>query len=61
MALFLYGIMNFSNGKYCDGNSADYYSCTNTAVYYYYAPLSLVACILGSFFVAIWKLKREEN
>ncbi|MCK9352358.1 MAG: hypothetical protein WCT49_05190 [Candidatus Paceibacterota bacterium] len=60
IALFLSGILNFSNGKYCDGNVADYYACTNTAVYYYYGPLSIGACILGAFFVTVWKMKRER-
>lgn len=61
IALFLFGVLGFSNGKYCDGNPADYYSCTNPSAYYYYSPLAIALCILGAFCIAIWFLKKSEG
>jgi hypothetical protein len=61
IALFLLGVLDFSNGKYCDGNPADYYSCTNPSAYYYYSPLAIAFCILGAFCITIWFLKRFER
>jgi hypothetical protein len=60
MAFFIFGLLGFSHGKYCDGNVADYYACTNSAVYYYYGPISRIACTLGAFLMAIWKISKEE-
>ncbi len=61
IALFLLGVLNFSHGKYCDGNVADYYSCTNPSAYYYYGPLAIMLCIFGAFCVAFWFLKKTER
>ncbi|MFA6566034.1 MAG: hypothetical protein WCT48_04780 [Candidatus Paceibacterota bacterium] len=62
-ALFLLGVFGWSNGKYCDGNAADYYeySCTNPAVYYYYGAFALAAIIIGSFFAIAWFLKKSDT
>ncbi len=57
LTLFLLGLLNFSRGKYCDGNPADYYSCTNPSAYYYYSPLAVALCIIGAFCIAFWRLK----
>jgi hypothetical protein len=61
IALFILGLLNFSNGKYCDGNVADYYSCTNTAVYYYYGPIAVIACIVGAFLMTVWHINKISN
>jgi len=61
IALFLFGILGFSNGKYCDGNQADYYSCTNPSAYYYYGFFATALCIFGAFCIALWFLKKPER
>lgn len=61
IALFLFGVFNFSNGKYCDGNPADYYSCTNPSAYYYYGSFAITLAVLGAFCIAIWFLKKSER
>lgn len=61
IAFFLVGILDFSNGKYCDGNPADYYSCTNPSAYSYYSPLAIAFVIIGAFCIALWLLKRFER
>lgn len=59
--LLLTGLLNWSSGKYCDGNTADYLSCTNPTTYYYYGGLQIVLIIVGSFFLLFWYLKRNKN
>jgi ammonia channel protein AmtB len=61
ITLLIFGLLGFSNGKYCDGNPADYYTCTNTAVYYYYGRIATLSTILGAFLIAIWKINKEGN
>jgi hypothetical protein len=61
LALFIFGVLDFSNGKYCDGNPADYYSCTNPSAYYYYGFFAVALAIIGAFFIALWFLKKSEK
>jgi hypothetical protein len=59
--LFLLGVFGFSNGKYCDGNAADYYACTNPAAYYYYSIPAITAIVLGGFFLSVWYVKKMNT
>jgi hypothetical protein len=61
MAFFICGFLSFNHGRYCDGNVADYYACTNSAVYYYYGPISIIACVFGAFMIAVWKINQGEK
>lgn len=60
LALFLLGAFGFSSGKYCDGNPADYYSCTNPSAYHYYSPVALIAIVAGAFCIAVWFIKKFD-
>ena len=56
-ALFLIGFVGFESGRYCDGNSADYLSCTRPATYYFYDAPHTILIILGVFLVMMWVLR----
>ena len=58
-ALLFIGILGFESDKYCDGNTADYLSCTRPTTYYFYDNLDVVLIVLGVFFVILWFLKRR--
>ena len=55
------GMLNFSSNKYCDGNTAEYLSCTRPTTYYYYGWLQVAFVILGVFLILLWVLKRRER
>ncbi|MEN9412958.1 MAG: hypothetical protein RLZZ342_45 [Candidatus Parcubacteria bacterium] len=52
--LFAIGVLGFESGKYCDGNTADYLSCTRPAVYYYYSAFDIVLVVVGIWFITVW-------
>lgn len=56
--LVLVGLMNYEVGKYCDGNTAEYLSCTRPAVFYYFDTLDIVLVIVGFFFLLAWYVRR---
>ncbi len=58
-ALTLIGALNFNSARYCDGNTADYLSCTRPATYYYFDAFDTTLIVLGVFFILIWCLKRR--
>lgn len=58
-ALLLLGLLNFQNGKNCDGNSADYLSCTRPSTYYYYSWFEITLVILGTFLILLWFIKMK--
>jgi len=60
-ALFIAGLFSFESDKYCDGNTADYLSCTRPTTYYYYDALAIVLLIVGVFFIMIWLLKNRKE
>lgn len=60
LLLTILGVMNLHAGRFCDGNSADYLSCTRPAVYYYYSGLDLLLVTLGAFLIAMWVLTRKR-
>jgi SNF family Na+-dependent transporter len=55
------GMLSFSSNKYCDGNTAEYLSCTRPTTYYYYGSFQIALVILGVFLVLLWVLKRREH
>lgn len=61
LAAVIFGLLDFSNGKYCDGNPADYYSCTNPDTYYYYGFFAIALTIIGAFCITLWFLKKTER
>lgn len=60
-ALVLLGLFNFQSGKYCDGNAADYLSCTSPTTYYYYGALEIALILIGVFFILLWFFKRAQR
>ena len=57
--IFLIGALNVQSGKYCDGNTADYLSCTRPTTYYYYNGLEIAIIIVGVFLILLWFQKRK--
>ena len=60
VTLFLLGLLNWSIGKFCDGNSADYLSCTRPTTYYYYGSFEIILILLGVVLVLIWLVKKRK-
>lgn len=58
--LTLLGVFGFHSGKYCDGNTADYLSCTRPTTFYYYGWLEIICIIVGVFFILLWLQKRHK-
>ena len=50
-------IFGFSSGRYCDGNTAEYLSCTRPATYYFYDVWHVGLLVIGVFFILVWFLK----
>jgi len=59
--LFVFGLLNFQSGKYCDGNTSEYLSCTRPTTYYYYDGLDIAIIIIGLFLIMIWVLKKKRS
>jgi hypothetical protein len=59
-ALLVWGFFGFRTGRYCDGNTADYLSCTRPTVFYYYDTFHVALILLGIFFILLWILKRQR-
>ncbi len=57
--LFLVGLLSFESGKYCDGNAADYLSCTRPATFYYFDTLDTVLIVAGSICILVWFMKEK--
>lgn len=60
-ALLTLGLLSFESGRYCDGNTADYYSCTRPTTYYEFPGWAILATILGLFFVVLWFLYQKKR
>jgi hypothetical protein len=60
-ALLFMGFLSFESDKYCDGNTADYLSCTRPATFYYFDALDIFLIVIGVFFILLWFLKRGET
>ena len=59
--LTLIGFFSFQSGKYCDGNTADYLSCTRPTTYYYYPTISIILIVIGICLVLVWKVRRDTE
>lgn len=59
--LFILGFFNWSSGKYCDGNTADYLSCTRPATYYYYGWFEILLIALGVSLVLVWLVQNSKR
>ncbi len=59
-ALFLIGLLGFESGRYCDGNSADYLSCTRPATYYFYDAPHTILIVLGVFLILLWFVRARR-
>ncbi len=59
-ALTIMGLLGFSSSKFCDGNTADYLSCTRPTSYHYYSAFAIFLVIIGVFFILFWFLKRRK-
>lgn len=60
-ALVLIGSFSFHNGKNCDGNTADYLSCTRPSTFYYYSWFEVTLIVVGSFLIIVWFLRSRER
>lgn len=60
-ALVLVGLLSIEADKFCDGNTADYLSCTRPSTYYFYSPLDIAIIIIGAFLVMLWFLNRRSH
>ncbi len=58
-ALTLVGIFSIEADKFCDGNTADYLSCTRPSTFYFYSPLDIGIIVVGVFLILIWFLNRR--
>lgn len=60
-ALFLIGLLGFESARYCDGNSADYLSCTRPATYYFYDAPHTILIVLGVVLILTWWVRKNER
>ncbi len=60
-ALALSGLLHLQHGKYCDGNAADYLSCTRPATYYYYGAFEIILAVVGISLILVWFLRRSHK
>lgn len=60
-ALILIGFLGFESDKYCDGNTADYLSCTRPTTYYFFSALDITLIVVGVFFILFWFFKRHTS
>ncbi len=58
--LILLGALNFNSDKFCDGNTADYLSCTRPSTYYYFDALDIALIVIGVFFVLLWFVRERR-
>ncbi len=61
VALTLIGFLSFQADKFCDGNTADYLSCTRPSTFYFYSPLAITIIVLGVFFILIWMRRNAHR
>jgi hypothetical protein len=59
IAMTVWGLLHFSSGRYCDGTSADHFSCINSATYYFYDVWTILVVIFGALLITHWLLSRS--
>ncbi len=60
-ALSLIGLFSFESDKFCDGNTANYLSCTRPSTFYYFDALDITLIVIGVFLLLIWFLKQSKR
>jgi lipoprotein signal peptidase len=58
--LLAVGLLGFNSDKFCDGNSADYLSCTRPSTYYYFSAFDQVLIVAGLLLVLVWFFSRRK-
>ena len=59
-AFVIFGLLSFQSDKFCDGNTADYLSCTRPTAYHFYGTFDKMLIVVGVFLVLIWLLRRAR-
>lgn len=59
-ALVVVGVLGFDSDKFCDGNTADYLSCTRPSTYYYFDWLDILLVMIGTTLIIAWFLKQRR-
>lgn len=57
----LIGVFSFESDKFCDGNTANYLSCTRPSTFYYFDALDITLIVVGVFLLLIWFLKHSKR
>jgi hypothetical protein len=60
-ALTIIGLMSFESDKFCDGNTADYLSCTRPSTYYYFDALDIALVVLGVTLLLLWIARSRKS
>lgn len=60
LGISIYAFLNFSSGRYCEGNPATHFSCTHPATHYFYETNTIFLFIVGIFLITLWYLKRTR-
>lgn len=60
-ALTIIGLMSFETDRFCDGNTADYLSCTRPNAYYYFDSLDIALVVLGITLILCWFIARRHR
>jgi hypothetical protein len=58
--LLTLGLAGFNSDKFCDGNSADYLSCTRPSTYYYFSAFDQALILIGVTLVLLWFFARRK-
>ena len=61
VALTLVGLLSIEADKFCDGNTADYLSCTRPSTFYFYSPLDIAIVVVGVFLILIWMRRPRRS
>jgi hypothetical protein len=61
VALTVVGLLSFHSDKFCDGNTADYLSCTRPSTYYFYSPVEIGIVVVGIFLIMIWMRNTKRH
>src|SRR5262245_11313036 len=54
VAFSLIVAFGFNSARFCDGNTADYLSCTRPTAYHYYGGFDIFMIVVGVFFILLW-------
>jgi hypothetical protein len=60
-ALTAIGVMSIDADKFCDGNTADYLSCTRPTTYYSYDMIDISLVVIGITLILVWVLRHSRK